>query len=400
MNWRLFVALRYFKTRSRERFISVISLISVFGVAVGVAALIIVIAVMSGFNSELKERIIGTTPHIFIEKEGGIDPADAVVKKALAETKGVVGHSPFVTGQVLLKYGDNFIGTILNGIDEDAEKYVTDIKRYVKGARPVLGDSGILIGNELAKEMGLLIGDEVSLVSAAGKPQSFRVAGIFHTGLYSFDVNNAFVSLAQAQKLFGTGSRVSAITVKIKDVLKADKVKKDIARKLRYPLPAGRQAYFVRNWMDLNKNLFGALLLEKIVMFALLALIVLVACFNIASMLIMRVMEKTKDIGILKAIGASGGDVVSIFRMEGFFIGFIGTMLGSAAGLLIVWLQKACKLVKLPSDVYYIDSLPVSINWQEPVIIAVAAILLSLLATVYPSLQAARLDVVEALRYE
>ena len=393
MNWRFFVALRYFNTRSREKFISIISLISILGVAVGVAALIIVIAVMSGFNSELKERIIGTTPHIFIEREGGINYPDPLVKKVLSNTKDVLSFSPFVTGQVLLKYEDRFTGTILNGINEETEKYVSDIKRYVKAPVPMLGETGVLVGNELAKDMGLKIGDNISLVSASsGKPQSFRIVGIFHTGLYSFDVNNIFISLAPAQKLFNM-STVTAITVRIKDVLKADEVKKEIAAKLRYP-------YFVRDWMDLNKNLFGALLLEKIAMFVLLTLIVLVACFNIASMLIMRVMEKTKDIGILKAIGAKNSDIRVIFTLEGFLIGFIGTMLGSGAGLLIVWLQKTYKLIKLPNDIYYIDSLPVSINWYDPAVIAVAAILLSLLATIYPSSQASRLDVVEALRYE
>lgn len=400
MNWRFFVALRYFKTRSREKFISIISLISILGVAVGVAALIIVIAVMSGFNSELKERIIGTTPHIFIEREGGINSTDPVVKKVLSDTKGVLSSSPFITGQVLLKCEDRFTGAVLNGIEEDTEKYVTNIKKYVTGPAPILGESGLLIGNELAKEMGIGPGAEVSLVSAAaGNSQTFKIVGIFHTGLYTFDVNNVFISLAPAQKLFNTNT-VTAITVRIKDILKADVLKKDIIAKLHYSLPAGRQAYFVRNWMDLNKNLFGALLLEKIVMFALLALIVLVACFNIASMLIMRVMEKTKDIGILKAIGAKNSDVRIIFTLEGFLIGFIGTMLGSGAGLLIVWLQKTYKLVKLPRDIYYIDALPVNINWHDPAVIAVAAIILSLLATIYPSSQAARLDVIEALRYE
>jgi len=393
MNWRLFVALRYFKTRSREKIISAISLISIFGVAVGVAALIIVIAVMSGFNNELKERIIGTTPHIFIEREGGMSSEDPLVKKVLSGTKDVLSFSPFITGQVLLKYRDGFTGAILNGVEEDTEKYVTNIKKYVTGPAPILGETGLLIGNELAKEMGLEVGDEISLVSAASsKPQTFKIVGIFHAGLYSFDVNNVFVNLTAAQKLFNTNT-VTAITAKIGDVLKADEVKKELISKLHYP-------YFVRNWMDLNKNLFGALLLEKIAMFVLLTLIVLVACFNIASMLIMRVMEKTKDIGILKAIGAKNNDVRAIFTLEGFFIGFIGTILGSGAGLLIVWLQQTYKLIKLPNDIYYIDALPMSINWHDPAVIAVAAILLSLLATVYPSSQAARLDVVEALRYE
>lgn len=394
MNWRFFVAIRYFNTRSREKFISVISLISVLGVAVGTAALIIVIAVMSGFNSELKERIIGTTPHIFIERKGGISPSDQAVKKAISETMGVVGSSAFVTGQVLLKRGNSFTGAVLNGIDENTEDEVTNIKRYVEGPASALGAEGILLGNELAREMALKAGDEISLVSAvSGKPQSFKVSGIFHTGLYNFDANNVFVSMASAQKLFDTGPAVTAITVKIKDALKANEIKMEIASKLRYP-------YFVRNWMDLNKNLFGALLLEKIVMFALLGLIILVACFNIASMLIMRVMEKTKDIGILKAMGASNADVMSVFRIEGFLVGLAGTVLGSAAGLSVVWLQKTYKLIKLPKDIYYIDALPVSINWQEPAIIAAAAIILSLAATVYPSLQAARLEVIEALRYE
>ncbi len=393
MNWRFFVAFRYFKTRSREKFISIISLIAIFGVTVGVAALIIVIAVMSGFNNELRSRIIGTTPHIFIEREGGISPSDIAVDKVLSETKDVVSFSPFITGQVLLKRGDFFTGALLNGIDEDSEKYVTDIKQYVCGPAPVLGETGLLIGDELAKDMGLKTGDEVSVVSASsGKPQSFKIAGIFHAGLYSFDANNVFTSIAPAQKLFNTNA-VTAITVRIKDVLKADRVKKEIAGKLRYP-------YFVRDWMDLNKNLFGALLLEKIVMFVLLTLIVLVACFNIASMLIMRVMDKTKDIGILKAIGATTNDIKVIFTLEGFLIGFIGTVLGSSAGLLIVWMQKTYKLIKLPKDVYYIDALPVSINWHDPAMIAAAAVLLSLLATIYPSSQAARLDIVEALRYE
>ena len=394
MEWRLFVALRYFKTRSRDRFISIISLISVLGVAVGVAALIIVIAVMSGFSNELKKRIIGTTPHIYIEREGGIAYPDAYVSKVLADNKNVVSSSPFVTGQVLLRYGDKFTGTIVNGIDEDTEQYVTDIKRYVKGPLPGLGKSGLLIGRELARELDLKIGDEVSIISAVSKePQNFKVINIFYTGLYTFDATNIFISLEAAQKLFNTDKLVSGIAVRIIDELKANKVKQQIRKDLGYP-------YFIISWMDRNKNLFSALMLEKIVMFVILALIVIVACFNIASTLITMVIGKTRDIAILKAIGARNSDIRTIFRLEGFFIGIIGTALGTVLGLSLSWAQRTYKIIKVPPDVYDIAALPIYINWLDPVIIAVAAILLSLIATLYPSSQAARLDVIEALRYE
>ncbi|MEA3306148.1 MAG: FtsX-like permease family protein [Candidatus Omnitrophota bacterium] len=376
MGWRLFVALRYFKTRSRDRFISIIGLISVFGVAIGVAALIIVIAVMSGFSNELKRRIIGTSPHIYIEREGGIVYPDANVSKALAGNKNIVSSSPFVTGQVLLKYGDKFTGAVVNGIDEETEQ------------------PGILVGRELAKELGIKKGDDVSIVSAGiSKPQNFKVINIFHTGLYSFDAANVFVSLETAQKLFNMNKLVSGIAVRITDELKANKVKLQIRENLGFP-------YFVISWMDRNKNLFSALMLEKIVMFVILTLIVIVACFNIAGTLITMVIGKTKDIGILKALGAGSGDIRAIFRLEGLFIGIIGTALGSVLGLSLSWAQKAYKIVKVPPDVYDIAALPVCITWLDPVIIAVAAILLSLFATLYPSSRAARLDVIEALRYE
>ena len=394
MGWRLFVALRYFKTRSRDRFISIISLISVLGVAVGVAALIIVIAVMSGFTNELKQRIIGTTPHIYIEREGGIAYPDSYVDKILAKNKNVVSSSPFVTGQVLLRYRDKFIGTIANGVDEDTEPYVTDIKRYVKGPLHRLGKSGILIGRELARELDLGIGEEVSIISAVSQePQNFKVINVFHTGLYTFDATNVFISLETAQKLFNTNKFVTGVAVKIIDELKANQVKEEIRKNLRYP-------YFVMSWMDRNKNLFSALMLEKIVMFVILTLIVIVACFNIASTLITMVIGKTRDIAILKAIGARNSDIKTIFRLEGFFIGIIGTVLGTALGLSLSWIQGTYKIVKVPPDVYDIAALPICINWLDPVIIAVAAILLSLIATLYPSSQAARLDVIEALRYE
>ena len=394
MNWRFFVAWRYFRTRGRERFISIISLISILGVAVGVAALIIVLAVMSGFDNELKSRIIGTSSHIFIEREGGIIHPDAFVEKTLSGNRDVVSFSPFVAGQGIIRSGEVFSGAIINGIDEGTEKYVTDIKQYVKGKSPELGKTGLLVGSELARELNLKLGDDAILISAASEePCNFKIAGIFHTGLYTFDLNNIFISLESAQKVFNTGKFVSGVAVKIVDELEAGKVKRELAKELGFP-------YFVKSWMDLNKNLFSALKLEKITMFIILTLIVIVACFNIASTLIVRVVEKTRDIGILKAVGARKSDISAIFRLEGFFIGVIGTILGVGLGLFISWVQEAYKIVRLPRDIYYIDALPVYINWHDSLIIAISAILLTLIATIYPSRQAARLEVVDALRYE
>ncbi len=394
MNWRFFVAWRYFKTRKKEKFISLISLISILGVAVGVAALIVVLAIMGGFGNELKTRIIGTTPHIFIEREGGIVYPDAFVEETLSENKNVKSFSPFIAGQVIIKSGERFSGAVVNGIDEETEKYVTNIKQYVKGQLPDLGETGLLIGSELARELNLKVGDDASIISAAsGEPSGFKVVGIIYTGLYTFDLNNIFISLESAQRVFNIDKFVSGMAVKIVDEFKAGKVKGELARKLGFP-------YFVRSWMDLNKNLFSALMLEKIAMFTVVTLIVIVACFNIASTLIVRVVEKTRDIGILRAIGATKNDIKAIFRLEGFFIGVIGTVLGIASGYFISWLQTTYKIIKLPRDVYYIDALPVCINWRDYLIIAISAILLSLIATIYPSRQAARLEVVDALRYE
>lgn len=395
MNWKLFIASRYFRIRRKEKFLSIISIISILGVAVGVAALIIVLAVMSGFDNELKTRIIGTTSHIFIERDDGIIYPDPFVEEVLSENKDVVSSSPFVSGQVILKIDGSFTGVILNGIDEEREKFVRDIRQYVVDSQsPELDENGLLVGSELADELNLKMGDDVSLVSATSeKGHNFKIVGVFHTGLYTFDVSNIFISLESAQRVFGMDKYVTGIAVKIVDELKAEEVRREIARELGFP-------YFVRSWMDLNRNLFSALKLEKLVMFIIVALIVIVACFNIASTLIVRVVEKTKDIGILKTIGATNSDIRNIFRLEGLFIGVIGTLLGVGLGMFISWAQKVYKIVKLPRDIYYIDALPVYINWHDPLIIAVSAILLSLIATIYPSHKAARLNVTDALRYE
>ena len=395
MDWRLFIALRYFKVRRKEKFVSIISLISILGVAVGVAALIVVLAVMSGFDNELKSRLIGTNAHIYIERDGGIAYPDLNITQVLNESNEVLSYTPFMSGQVILSSKDVFAGSLVTGIDEDTEKTVIDIKKYIiKGDRSPLEEDGLLIGGELARELGLEIGDRVSLVCALSKqPIDFKVTSIFRTGLYTFDAQNIFISLKAAQGLFRINDKVGGVAVKISDERQANILKKSIISRLGYP-------YFVKSWMDLNANLFSALKLEKLTMFVILTLIVIVACFNIASTLIVKVVEKTKDIGILKSIGATNRDIRYIFRIEGFFIGAVGTFVGVAMGLSISWLQYNYKLIKLPADIYYIDALPIYISLSDSVVIAASALTLSLLATLYPAGKASKLQIVDALRYE
>ncbi|MBN1871033.1 MAG: ABC transporter permease, partial [Candidatus Omnitrophica bacterium] len=317
MNWRLFIALRYFRVRRQERFVSTISLISIMGVSVGVACLIIVLAVMSGFDNELKSRIVGTNAHLYIEKEyGPLTYPDENISYALMKDGRIKGYSPFVSGQGIIRAGDLFSGALITGIDEVSEKTVIDIKKYIlEEERPILGEDGLMIGSELARELNLQILDRVSVVSANSKrPKDFVITAIFKTGLYTFDAQNVFIALKPAQELFAIGDRIGGVAARVDDGADANLIKRDIAVALGYP-------YFVKSWMDMNQNLFSALRLEKITMFVILTLIVLVACFNIASTLIVKVVEKTKDIGILKAIGATNRDIQSIFRLEGLFIG-------------------------------------------------------------------------------
>lgn len=394
MDWRLFVAWRNFKVRGGERFISMMSLFSVLGVAVGVAALIVVLAVMSGFDKELKSRIKGTTPAVIVACDEGIPYPNGELERRILESSEVTRISPFVQGQAMLKAGEDFTGVVINGIDTAKAENVTDIEKYVKQGTANLSRQGVLVGAELARYLRLGVGDKCSALSAVSKgPQDFVVEGIFESGLYDFDLSTIFVNIDSAQRLFGLQGTVTGLAIGIGDISRSDEAKGRIQRSL------GRD-YWVRSWTDMNKNLFGAILLEKIAMFAVLLLIVLVACLNIASGLIMKVMGKTKDIGILKAIGATDSDIRTIFRLEGLFIGIIGTVAGAGAGLSLVWLQTAYKFVKLPKEVYYLDSLPMFSQWYDIVVISSAAIAISFLATIYPASHAARMKVVDAIRYE
>ena len=393
MRWEFIVSARYLMARKRERFISLISLISMAGVAVGVAALIVVISVMSGFDEELKDKIIGINAHLVVESAFGIEDASSVRERA-GKIPHVVASAPYVHGQAMLRSEENVTGILLKGIEPDSEATVNKIGSYMTRGSLRLGDDGIALGSELAKKLDLAVGDTVSVVTPVQvRGRALTVKGIFASGMYEYDVNLAYVGLGTAQELFGAKGLVSGVALRLDDAFQEQGVKDALVRAFAAP-------YVVRTWVDSNKNLLNALKLEKTVMFIILTLIVMVACFNITSTLIMTVLEKTKDIGILKALGAPKSSIMRVFAIYGGLIGLAGTAAGALLGILLSWSLKTFKFISLPKDIYYIDRLPVNVQWEEVAVIVLSSMVITLAATLYPSLQASRLDPVEALRYE
>jgi len=394
MRFELFIAWRYITARRREKFISLVGVISVLGVAIGVAALIVVLSVMAGFDNDLKEKISGANPHVSVENTAGMSDVDPAINR-IKNIPGVVAVSEYINGQVILKTRQMTMGVLLRAMNLQRQGHeVVRIKDYIiKGSLPRLPGQ-IAVGSELARMFDLKAGSELSVLSPVdGKKYNFQVSGIFKCGMYDYDSNVVFCGINDAQNIFASPGAVSGIGIKLKNAYLAE----SFARKLRMDL---NYMYTVKTWADLNSNLFSALKLEKLTMFVILALIVIVACFNIASTLIMMVLEKIKDIGILKSIGATRRTINIIFTLQGLLIGFIGTLLGLGAGLGLCGLLKKYQFIQLPKEIYYIDHLPIQIQYSDITVICVAAVLISLAATVYPAKQAARLEAVEALRYE
>ncbi|MGB6972368.1 MAG: lipoprotein-releasing ABC transporter permease subunit [Desulfobulbales bacterium] len=421
MGYEWFISLRYLKARRRQGFISLISIISVAGVTVGVMALIVVLAVMTGFTDSLREKILGINSHIVIQRLGRGITDYRKVSAMVLQTKGVLAATPYTYSQTMLSVPDASSGVVVRGIDPATANNVLSLSnQLVEGSVDALNDEkqetdasstsssaprslpGIILGKEIARSLRVDMGDNIRLFSPSGpltpmgvipKIKTCRVVGIFDTGMYEYDSSLAYVSLTTAQDLLELDEAVHGLELKVDDIYKASAIAKELEKKLGF-------GYVVKDWISMNKNLFSALKLEKTAMFIVLALIVLVAAFNIISTLIMVVMSKGKDIAILKSMGATSKGIMKIFIYEGLVIGLTGTVLGVIGGLALCEVLSRYQFIKLPSDVYPITTLPVKILPMDVTLVAVSAALITLLATIYPSWKASKIDPAVALRYE
>lgn len=409
MSFESFIAFRYLIARRKQTFISVISLISVLGVGLGVASLIVVLGVMNGFSTDLRDKILGVNAHVIVGDSGGVmQDYESVIEKAEA-LPGTVGATPFIYSEVMLSTESGVKGVVLRGIDPtDAGEVLGVLQELSTGSVEDLANNGplpgILVGEELARRLGLMRNSTVNLLSPTGrrsaagftpKVKTFIVVGIFRTGMFEYDSSLAFVSLEGARDVVGLSDDVvSGVEIKVEDVYEADKAAEALKQSL------GGWPTYVRDWMEMNANLFAALKLEKTAMFVILIMIVLVGSFSIITTLVMLVMEKTKDIAVLMSMGAGKADIRRIFMLQGMIIGVVGTVLGFALGLTICHLLKKYQFIELPRGVYTMDKLPVLIETFDLVVIGISAFALCFFATLYPARQAAALKPAEALRYE
>ena len=407
--YELFISLRYLKARRKQAFVSVISFISIGGVAIGVMALIIVLGVMTGFSDDLRTKILGAKSHLVIYQLGAGMPDYREIIKEVKTVAGVVSATPAILNQVMISSPSNTVGPMIKGIDPASAPTVTNLGSIIKeGTLQDLdkelpsGLPGIILGKELAMILGVVTGDEIKVISPFGtmtpagmvpRASRFQVVGIFDSGMYEYDSSLAYVSLAQAQNFFNQPDVATEIEVKVEDIYRV----KQLSLKIQEHLGA---RYQVRDWMEMHKNLYAALKLEKMAMFIILVLIILVASFNIVGTLIMVVRDKHKDIAILKSMGAQSLSIMKIFILEGLIIGLTGTVLGILGSFVVAALQNTYHIVGLPPDVYYISHLIIKITPRDLILVTVSAISISLMATLYPSWQAAQLDPAETLRYE
>jgi len=415
-----FISLRYLFSKRSEKFISFISTISIVGITLGVATLIIVINVMIGFEENLKNKILGVNAHIIVNR---IDRAPIrgweETYKKITDIKGVKGVSPFIINQVLITSKDSASGAVVRGVDPELEINVNNIKKFITDGRLFKKNSKnfeIILGKELALQLGVFVGDEITMVSPMGTKgpfgfiplmKHFKVVGLFDCGIYDYNATFTFINLKVAQDFFNTGNIITAFSVKAKSFKEAKKLfsvkaksfkeAKKLAEIIERTLSV---PYVARDWLSMNKSLFSALKLEKIAMFLILTLIVIVASFNIVSLITITVKDKQKDIAILRTVGASESLIRKIFIRQGLLIGLIGTIIGNVLALIISFVLERYKIITLPEEIYYMDRIPIKISPEIFVIVSIAAILITFLSTLYPSRKASRLNPAEALRNE
>jgi lipoprotein-releasing system permease protein len=411
MSFETFIGRRYLRAKQKQAFISLITILSVAGVAVGVMALIVVIAVMTGFEADLKTRILGGQPQAMIMRPGGDFTQYREMLQKVEKVPGVEAATPFIYAQIMLRSKTAASGAVLRGIDPVSAGRVMKTLQEINLPSSVGSDSsqrsstatpGIVLGRELAKNLAVDKGDVIYLISPRGMispighvptMRRFNVTGFFESGMYDYDQTFAYINIRDAQKIMRLGDSVTGLDIRVTDLYAARKIAKSISDNLGFP-------YYARDWMQMNRNLFKALKLERRVMFIILTLIILVAAFNIASSLIMMVMGKTRDIAILKAMGATERSVKKIFILNGMVIGALGTLIGLGLGLVICTVLKHYNIHELAGDIYYFTTrLPVRLEFFDVASIIAAALLICFLATLYPARQAAKLNPVEAIRY-
>jgi lipoprotein-releasing system permease protein len=405
----LFISLRYLKSKRRYRTVSLNTFISIAGVVIGVATSIMTLSVMTGFQGYFRDKILSAISHVVVMEYAGKGVQD---KKELQEKVAQVPHvtatTPFIISQVMLAARERVQGVVVRGIDPRTEGSVTDLEKNIRqGSLQSLERTGndrpgIVIGEDLARKFGATIGDTITMVNPIGeesamgmvpKMRKFDLVGIFDAGMYDYNTTFAYISIPEAQKFFNMPERISGIQVRVDDIYNASAIAESIQTAVGFP-------YYTRNWIEMNKNFFSALKLEKIGMSLILVVIIIVASFNIIGTLTMIVMEKSREIAILKSMGAAERSIMRIFMTSGLIIGAVGTVLGSAIGYGAVVIIARSGIITLPKDVYQVSHLPLSITGYDILFISLMALGISFLATIYPAWQAARQDPVEVLRYE